>query len=197
MKRFAISFVLIVGLIAAITLGAAMLQPDVYSVERSTTINVAPANVYSVISDFRRFEDWSPWEKYDRAMQKEYSGSPAQEGSTYSWKGNGKVGEGLMTIVSLVPNEKVEIKLEFFKPWADTSTTTWNLKPEGEGRQTQMTWVMQGKRHNVLAKAIGMIVPMDRMIGKDFEEGLANLKSRLEQDAPASPAPQEAATDTN
>lgn len=185
MKKFFLYALFAVALVVVVTVAAALLQSPHYRVERSTAIHAPASNVYAVISDFRRFEEWSPWEKNDPAMQKEYGGTPGAEGSTYSWKGNDKVGEGRMTIVSAVPNEKVDIKLEFFKPWTDTSRTVWSLKEEGS--QTTMSWVMEGERSGVIARAIGLFIPMDKMIGKDFEDGLANLKALAERNSSAAP----------
>lgn len=168
----ALLVVLLVGIVGLLV--AASLQPAEYRVERSVVIDAPPSEVYAVITDFTRYGEWSPWEKLDPALKKTVTGKPGEVGSRYVWEGNDQVGQGSMTVTGAVPDERVDIKLEFLKPFEATSTTSWVLVPEGDS--TRMTWAMEGRNEGVVAKLFAMLMDMEQMIGKDFEQGLANLK---------------------
>jgi hypothetical protein len=155
-------------------------QPDAYRVTRSRAIDAKPAVVYAQIADFHRWEAWSPWSKLDPGMKTTYAGTPGQVGSSYTWSGNDKVGEGRMTIVDEKPSERVYIRLEFLRPFKSVSTTTFKLLPAPSG--TEATWIMEGK-NDLLGKAISTFVNMDKMIGDDFERGLSQLKALCEAQA--------------
>jgi hypothetical protein len=120
---------------------------------------------------------WNPWEKIDPNMKLTYEGPPAGVGASYAWVGNKDVGEGRMTITAARPHESVQFKLEFFKPMTGTSDAEFTFKPQGS--QTEVTWSMTGK-NNFIAKAFCLFVNMDRMIGGNFEKGLAELKTIAE-----------------
>lgn len=157
---------------------AASMQPEEYRVERSVVIEAPPEEVYQVMADFERYGEWSPWEKLDPNLKKTVTGKPGEVGTRYTWEGNDQVGQGSMTVTGAVPNERVDIKLEFLKPFEATSTTAWVLTPEGEG--TRMTWSMEGRNEGLMPKVFALFMDMEQMIGKDFEEGLANLKRVVE-----------------
>ncbi len=174
MKKLFLGLVALLLLSVIGVLGAAYMQPADYRVERSVIIKAPPEEVYSVISDFGRWGEWSPWEKLDPDMRKSVTGTPGEPGYRYVWEGNDQVGQGSMTVVRAVPNERIEIKLEFLKPFQASSETLWELKPEGES--TRMTWIMEGRNEGLMAKLFSMLMGMDKMIGADFEEGLSHLK---------------------
>jgi hypothetical protein len=155
-------------------------QPSAFRVERRATIAAPAAVVFGEVNDLRRWEGWSPWEKLDPAMKKTHQGPPAGKGAIYSWAGNSEVGEGRMTITDSQPNELVRIRLEFLKPFAATSTTDFTFKPEAG--KTNVVWTMAGE-NNFVAKAMCMFMNMDKMVGGDFEKGLAALKSISESKA--------------
>jgi hypothetical protein len=110
-------------------------------------------------------------------MKQSYEGAPAGVGASYSWSGNDEVGAGRMTIIESRPSESIRIKLEFLKPFAATNTSEFTLKPDGN--QTALSWNMIGS-NNFMAKAFGLIMNMDSLVGGDFEKGLAQLKSVTE-----------------
>lgn len=155
-------------------------RPDSFRVERSAQVAAAPTVIHAALSDFHRWADWSPWEKLDPTMKKEYSGPAAGTGASYHWVGNDKVGEGRMTITESVPGDHVTIRLEFIKPWEATNTTVFQLTPDGTS--TRVSWRMEGK-NGFMAKAFSVFMNMDAMIGKDFEQGLAALREITEADA--------------
>jgi uncharacterized protein YndB with AHSA1/START domain len=153
------------------------LQPAEFRVVRSTTISAPPQAVFAQVNDFHKWEAWNPWGKIDPAMKQTYEGAPAGVGAIYAWTGNNEVGEGRMTITESQPSDLVRVKLEFFKPFAATNTAEFTFKPEGN--QTAVTWSMFGQ-NNFMAKAIHLFMNMDKMIGGQFEKGLASMKSVVE-----------------
>ena len=153
------------------------LQPSTYRVERSATMNATAPVVFAQVNDFHKWNAWSPWAKLDPAMKQTFEGAPAGTGAVYTWAGNSDVGEGRMTINESRPSDLVKIKLEFLKPFAAHSDTTFTFQPEGN--QTKVTWTMVGDK-NFIAKAFGLIMNMDKMVGSDFEKGLAQMKLVVE-----------------
>lgn len=156
------------------------MQPPSFNIVRSAGIAASPNTVFGHINDFHKWDAWSPWAKLDPEMKQTFEGPSEGAGSVYSWVGNKKVGEGRMTLLESRPGEVVRIKLEFIKPFASVADTEFTLKPEGN--QTAVTWDMKGQK-NFMSKAFCMFVSMDKMVGKDFERGLASLKSVAEGSA--------------
>jgi uncharacterized protein YndB with AHSA1/START domain len=150
------------------------LQPATYRVTRTAAISAPSADVFAQVNDLHKFPDWSPWAKLDPAVKNTIEGPPAGAGAIFSWVDNKKVGEGRMTITESRPNDLIRMKLEFIKPFASTATTEFTFK--SEGNQTAVTWNMFGE-NNFMAKAFCLFMNMDKMVGGDFERGLANLKS--------------------
>ncbi len=163
-------------------------RPSAFRIVRSATIAAPPEVVFAQVNDFRAWQAWSPWEKKDPNLRRTYEGPPAGRGAVYAWAGNKEVGEGRMTLTESRPAELIRIKLEFFKPVAATNTAEFTVQPRGAGGggQTDVTWSMTG--HNgFMAKAFCMFMDMDKMVGSDFEKGLAQMKTVTE--SPAAPAP--------
>ena len=153
------------------------LQPAAYRIVRTTKIAAPAPAVFAQVNDFHNWPGWSPWAKLDPNMKITYDGPAAGPGAIYHWVGNKDVGEGQMTLLESKPNELVRIKLDFIKPFADTSTTEFTFQPDGD--QTNVSWSMAGNR-NFLAKAVCLFMNMDKLVGTDFEKGLATLKSQTE-----------------
>lgn len=153
------------------------LQPSTYSVTRSLVINAPPEVVFPHVNELKKWAAWNPWEKLDPNMKMTYDGPEAGVGSSYAWVGNSDVGEGKMTITGSKPNESIQFKLEFYKPMAGVSDTEFTFKPQGD--QTEVTWSMSGK-NNFIGKAMCLVMSMDKMIGGQFEQGLADLKKIAE-----------------
>ncbi|WP_245767981.1 SRPBCC family protein [Stigmatella erecta] len=149
-------------------------KPATFHIERSTVIAAPPEAVFTHLNDFRRWAAWSPWEKLDPSMQKTYGGPPSGVGATYAWRGNGKAGEGQMTILESRPGEHLLLRLEFLKPFPATNTATYTLMPKPEG--TAITWAMDGE-NTTMGKVFAVFFDMDALVGKDFERGLADLKA--------------------
>ena len=173
-----------VGVVLLVLVVVIATRPAHFRVERSALINAPPPVVFELINDFHHWPQWSPWEKLDPGMKKTLSGAPAGTGAQYAWAGNDKAGEGRMTITDSKPTNLIGIKLEFLKPFAATNQATFTLTPAAGG--TQVQWSMEGE-NGFISKAFCMVVDMDAMVGKDFEEGLGNL-NRVAQAAPPSAA---------
>lgn len=173
---------LIKGLIAlavivVVALVVVAVQPSGYRVTR-TAIVAAPAPVvFAQVNDFHKWDVWNPWAKIDPAMKQAYEGAPAGVGAVYTWAGSGEVGEGRMTLTESRPNDLIRIRMEFLKPFAATSIAEFTFKPEGD--RTAVTWSMVGDK-NFVAKALHLFMNMDRMIGGQFEKGLAQMKAAAE-----------------
>jgi uncharacterized protein YndB with AHSA1/START domain len=171
-----IGFVLVVLIVAVLIY--AKTRPDIFRVERATSIKAPPEKIFALINDFRACDSWSPWEKKDPAMKRIFSAATSGKGATYAWEGNKNVGQGRMEITESSPSSRIEINLDFVKPFEAHNIVVFTLEPEGE--MTKLTWTMQGHTP-YLAKIIHVFCNMDRMVGKDFEAGLAALKATAEQ----------------
>ena len=176
-KKILLGIVIVVVVLVAVLAIAAALQPAHYHIERSATINAPASVVFAQVNDFHKWETWSPWAKIDPAMKQNYEGASSGTGAIYTWAGNNQVGEGRMTITESHPSDLIKIKLEFIKPWSATNATNFAFKPQGN--QTAVTWTMDGD-NNFMGKAFGLFMNMDKMVGGDFEKGLAQLKSVAE-----------------
>ncbi|WPC05984.1 SRPBCC family protein [Pseudomonas benzenivorans] len=166
------------ALLLALLLTLVARQPDGFSVERSVSVAAPPEAVFAQVNDLRNWERWSPWAKRDPAMQKSYEGPPAGVGAVYRWAGNKEVGEGSMTLVESRPNQSIRIRLVFLKPFQASNEAQFQFAPEGEG--TRVTWSMSGS-NNFMAKAMHLVMDMDKMVGGDFEQGLAQLRTLVEE----------------
>ena len=169
----------IVVVLAALLIYAAT-RPDTFLVQRGVNIKAPPEKVFAILGDFHRWEVWSPWEKLDPALKRTYSGTPSGTGAIYAWEGNSKVGAGRMEIVEALPPSVIIIKLDFLRPFEGHNIAEFTL--QGQGDFTYVSWVMHGPRPYI-SKLIGIFMSMDKMIGKDFETGLANLKTLSEKPA--------------
>jgi hypothetical protein len=173
LKKILIGFVAILAIFSIVV----ALQPPDFAISRSASMATLPAAAFAQVNDFRRWEEWSPWAKIDPAMKVTYDGPASGTGAIYHWVGNDQVGEGRMTIVDSRPGELVRIKLEFLKPFAATNQADFTFK--GDAAQTTVTWSMSGKK-NFIQKAFCLFMDMDKMVGADFEKGLAQMKTAAE-----------------
>jgi hypothetical protein len=156
----------------------AAMQPNDFRLQRSTTVSAPPERIYPFITNFRRWDAWSPWEKKDPAMKRAFSGAESGVGAAYAWEGNRDVGTGKMEITEAAAPGKVVIRLDFLKPFKATNTAEFTLWQERDS--TTVTWAMYGKA-NFLSKVMCVFMSMDKMVGPDFEAGLASLKAVAEK----------------
>jgi uncharacterized protein YndB with AHSA1/START domain len=169
--------IVIVILVAAILVYAAT-KPDTFRVERKATIKATPEKIFPFLNDFRKGEAWSPYEKKDPAMKRTHSGAASGKGSVYEFEGNKEVGKGRLEIIETVSPSKVVISLDMFKPFEGHNIVEYTLEPKGDS--TNFTWAIHGPVP-YLGKVMSIFVSMDKMIGKDFEAGIANLKAIAEK----------------
>ncbi|MDX1964762.1 MAG: SRPBCC family protein [Pirellulales bacterium] len=175
-KRALLGVMLIIG-VFFLTVG---LQPTNFQVVRTAKIAAPSQVVFAQVNNLREWEDWSPWAKKDPQMKTTYAGPAAGKGAEYSWNGNSDVGEGKMTITNSLPGQEIDMRLEFVRPFAGTNDVEFDFVPDGTG--TIVTWKMSGK-NDFLGKAVSLFINMDEMVGKDFEKGLAQLKTICEAEA--------------
>lgn len=168
-----------IAAIVAVFAVIAALRPADFRIERSAAMAAPSSAVFAQVNDFQNWRAWSPWEKIDPGLRRAYEGPAAGAGAQYAWAGNKDVGEGRMTIVESRPGERVRIKLEFFKPFAATNSAEFTFRPAADGG-TAVTWAMSG-RNNFFARAMCMFVNMDKMVGGQFEKGLAQMKAVVEK----------------
>ena len=174
LKRLAIGLVLLIATFAVVV----ALQPDDYRITRSTVIAAPAAAVFAQVNDLQRWEDWSPWAKLDPNAKVTFSGPQAGQGASFRWDGNDKVGAGTMTITESKPNSRVATRTDFVKPFTGTSNSDFVFSQMGD--QTNVIWTMSGT-HNFIGKAMCLVMSMEKMLGPDFERGLAQLKQVAER----------------
>jgi uncharacterized protein YndB with AHSA1/START domain len=172
----------LLGLAALIVIlvGIVYTRPSTFRVERATRIEAPPDVVYALVSDFHAWDRWSPWAHLDPSMKVTYGGPPSGTGASMSWTGNDKVGEGSMHITESKPPQALVMRLQFIKPMASVNRTDFTFKPDGTG--TKVDWVMTGPL-DFMGKGMDLFVGMDKMIGSDFDKGLASMRREAEADA--------------
>jgi uncharacterized protein YndB with AHSA1/START domain len=178
LKILGIILGVIVLAVAGVAAYAAATQPDTFRVSRSLDISAPPEEVYSILSDFRRSPEWSPYEKLDPDMKRTHGGAASGKGAVYEWNGDSNAGAGRMEIVEATPGQSVTLKLDFVRPFEASNVVEYKLQPKGSA--THVSWDMHGPMP-FISKVMCVFVDLDKMIGKDFETGLANLKTLAEK----------------
>jgi hypothetical protein len=169
LKKFAIGL----GAVLVLLVGVIATRPGTFTLSRSATVPGTPDVAFALVNDFHQWSQWSPWDKLDADLKRTYSGSESGPGAIYEWTGE-KSGQGKMTIEETQANASIRIKLEFIKPFEATNSTVFTFQPAQDG--TTVTWTMSGE-NNFMSKAFSLFFDMDSMVGKDFENGLANMKT--------------------
>ncbi len=178
-KRMLATILGILALVVIALLVAAAMRPDSFRIQRSTVIKAPPERIAGFIEDFHKWGSWSPWENIDPQMKRTFGGPERGKGSTYAWEGNKNIGSGRMEVLESSPS-KVLIKLDFLKPFEAHNTAEFTLVPKGA--ITEVNWAMYGPSP-FLSRLMTMFFSMEKMVGGQFETGLANLKGVAE--APA------------
>lgn len=171
-----VAIVLVVAIAVVLVLAAT--RPDTFRIERSATIDAPAEKIFAVLSDFHQWGGWSPWEKKDPDMKRSFTGAGRGKGAVYGWEGDKNVGTGRMEILEASTPSKLVIKLDFLKPFEAHNTAEFTMLPQGNA--TNVHWVMHGPSP-MMAKVMHVFINMDKMVGKDFEQGLANLKQLTEK----------------
>lgn len=168
----------VLGLAIAIVLILAATKPNTFSVQRATLVKAPAEKIFPLINDFHQWGSWSPYEHKDPAMMRTYNGAASGKGAVYAWDGDRNVGSGRMEILDTSAPAKIVIKLDFFTPFEGHNTAEFTMLPQGDA--TNLTWLMHGPAP-FMAKIMHVFMNIDRMVGKDFEIGLANLKRLTEK----------------
>ena len=168
----------ILAIAIAVVLILAATKPDRFSVQREITVQAPAEKIFPLINDFHQWVAWSPYEHKDTGMKRTYSGTESGKGAVYGWDGNNNVGSGRMEILESAVPSKIVIKLDFFKPFEGHNTAEFTMLPQGGG--THVTWLMHGPAP-FMNKLMQVFMNLDKMIGKDFEAGLVNLKTVTEK----------------
>jgi uncharacterized protein YndB with AHSA1/START domain len=153
-------------------------KPNEFRIRRSISIHAPAERIYALIVDFREWPKWSPWEALDPNLRRTMSGAESGVGSIYEWEGNNKAGAGRMEIVQATVPSRIEIKINFLKPFRAENKVVFTLIPAGDG--TNVIWEMNGV-NNLGLKIMGIVMNMDKMVGRDFEKGLAAMKAEAEK----------------
>ena len=162
------------GVLIVILLVVIATRPAAFAIERSILIQAPAAGIFAHLVEFRAWAAWSPWEGMDPQCQRIFSTPSAGLGATYRWVGNRAVGEGEMTITAVHPAERLELTIQFIRPFAATNQVTFTLTPSHGG--TQVTWSMRGT-HGFVGKAMSLVINCDKLVGGQFATGLAQLKA--------------------
>lgn len=176
LEIIAIILAILIAVVLIVLIYASTTRPDTFTYSRSTRIDAPAEMIAPLISDFKRWTTWSPYEHRDPNLKRTYSGNPSGVGSIYAWEGNKNVGSGRMEILESTPRN-IRIQLDFFAPFKANNLAEFTLTPQGSA--TEVVWAMTGK--NVLiGKVMSVFMDMDKMLGTDFETGLANMKTAAE-----------------
>ncbi|WP_445370202.1 SRPBCC family protein [Methylomonas sp. HW2-6] len=174
----------IVLILVAVALAAfafiATRQPDSFSVSRSLAMAAPASLVFAQVNDLRKWDAWSPWAKLDSNAQNSFEGPDAGVGAAMRWSGNNKVGQGSMTIVHSRPDSFIRFSLDFVKPFKASNIAEFSF--DSAGTETVVTWTMSG-RNNFVGKAMNLVMNCDKMVGGQFEQGLAAIKRIVEAGA--------------
>jgi hypothetical protein len=172
-----IAIVAVLVLIAAVLILAAS-RPNTFKVQRSAVIGAPPERIFPLIEDFNKWPSWSPYERLDPQLKRSFSGATHGKGAVYEWEGNSKAGKGRIEITEAVTPARVTMKLDMIKPFEGHNIVDFTLDPQANA--TLVTWAMRGASP-FMAKLIGLFCNMDKMIGREFEAGLGNLKALTEK----------------
>jgi uncharacterized protein YndB with AHSA1/START domain len=178
MLKIALIVLAVIAVGVAGVLAYAATRPNDFRVQRTAAIEAPPEKIFPLINDFRQWGVWSPYETIDPAMKRTYGAATAGKGATYAWDGNGNVGSGSMEILDAPAPSRVTIKLDFTRPFEAHNVAEFSLVPSGD--TTAVTWSMHGPVP-YLAKIVHLFLNMDKMVGGQFAEGLANLKAAAEK----------------
>jgi uncharacterized protein YndB with AHSA1/START domain len=174
--------IVIIAVVLAIAIAGVLIlaatKPEVFRVQRSITVKAPPDGIFALINDFHQWRSWSPYEDRDPNLKRSYSGAENGKGAVYAWEGNKNVGSGRMEILDASAPAKIVIKLDFFTPFEGHNTAEFTMLPQGDA--THVTWLMHGPAP-FMNKVMQVFMNLDKMIGRDFEVGLANLKRLTEK----------------
>lgn len=172
-----IALYIVLGIVGVLII-LSLIAPKTYKVSRSIAIEKPKGDIFAYLLSLKNMDEWSPWAKKDPNMEKTFTGTDGEVGCVSSWIGNKEVGEGEQEITKIIDGERIESELRFLKPWKSTSDAFLICEEIEKG--TKVTWGFSGKNKFPM-NIMFLFMSMDKMIGKDFEEGLSSLKAVLEK----------------
>ena len=172
------TFIYITAGILLLLLILYLLAPSGYDVSRTIEIHKPSSEVFDYLKYLKNQDQWSPWGKRDPNMKKDFSGTDGTVGAISRWEGNKEVGSGEQEIKHIEEGRRIETELRFLKPWKSTSDAYMEVEPLGAG-SSRVRWGFKGK-NGFPMRFMMLFMNMDKMIGGDFEEGLATLKNQME-----------------
>lgn len=164
--------ILLAAILAAMILGFAAFKPATFRYQRSLLIKAPAEKIFAILVDLHHWKTWSPYEKMDPAMKQTHSGAETGKGAVYEWDGNNKVGQGRMEIMEITEPTRIIMKLDFFRPFKAQNIAEFLLEPKDAA--TKVTWAMYGPSP-YMARVMSFFINCDKIVGKQFDEGLANL----------------------
>ena len=164
--------------IVSIIILLALIAPKTYNVSRNITINKPVSEVFDYLRHIKNQDDWSPWKKKDPNMKQEFTGTDGEVGFIFRWEGNKDVGTGEQELVSITENTSINSQLRFYKPWKSQSDAYLTTRAIDD-YSTEVIWGFSGV-NKPPSNIFFLFFNMDKTVGKDFEEGLSDLKKLLE-----------------
>ena len=170
---------ILLGIAALIVLFVVIvsLRSGDFRISRFATMAAPQEDIFGQVNTLRNWEAWSPFEKLDPNMKRTYEGPPSGVGASQYWSGNSAAGEGRSTISESDPYNRIGLKLEMVRPMKATNDAEFTFVPENG--QTRVTWTISGC-NGFMGKAFSLFMNMDKMLGGEFEKGLADLKKVVE-----------------
>jgi uncharacterized protein YndB with AHSA1/START domain len=153
-------------------------KPDTFRIQRSITINAPPERVFALIDDFHQWPRWAPQDREDATMRRSYGLQSSGVGAVSQWKSDGSAGAGEMAITAAIPNSRIDVTVDWIKPFKVRNTHEFEITPEGQ--QVRVTWIAEGS-NLYLMKIMEVFVGVNGLMGKHFDTGLKNLKAAAEQ----------------
>jgi hypothetical protein len=182
MEPVMLEIIAVVAVIIALAIAAilvlALTKPNTFRVQRSAVMQAPAETIFPLIDDFHQWGVWSPYEGRDPEMKRSFTGAARGKGAVYAWDGNKNVGSGRMEILESSVPSKIVIRLDFLKPFEAHNTAEFTLLPQGG--TTDVIWAMHGPAP-FMSKLMQVFMNLDNMIGRDFEAGLARLKTVVEK----------------
>lgn len=171
----------VVVLVLAVAIAALVfLAPADYKVEREITINKPRAEVFAYAKILKNQNEWGPWVKQDPNIKLSYKGTDGEVGFVSSWESTMEnVGVGEQEIKKIEDGKRIDSELRFKKPFESTSQAYMTMEDAGPG-QTKVRWGFTGSMPRPMNLLL-LVMNMDKEVGKDFEAGLAGLKTILEK----------------
>lgn len=168
-----------IAAIIALLLILAAMQSNWFAISRDITINKPVEEVFEYVRHIRNMEHYNKWVMTDPNQKTTFRGTDGQAGFVYAWDSENKnAGKGEQEIKQIVTNQKIQLEIRFEKPFKGVSEAIMATEPVATG-QTKVTYTFQGAK-NFGMKIAHMLFGLEKVLGKDLDTTMKNLKSQLE-----------------